>query len=177
MADRLDAEPQAAVCFGDYLEFGTHELVRAVPPQLDPFRLAYVNEYPVTSLLRRSVLHSIGGWRLLGAGYEDWDLWLTLAERGYKGVHLGRGELTFRKRLHGERMLAAAKRQHRPLYQLIRRDHPGVYGDIGRHRRASDLALHRKLLYPIVYGSRPRFGLERHAKRWLDRLGIWTLRR
>jgi glycosyltransferase involved in cell wall biosynthesis len=177
MADKLDAEPEAAVCFGDYLEFGTHELVRAVPLRLDPFRLAYVNEYPVASLFRRSVLVSVGGWRTLGAGYEDWDLWLALAEHGHKGVHLGPGQLTYRRRLHGERLLDAAKREHRQLYGRIRQDHPGVFRHIGLYRRASDLAFHRKLLYPIVYGSRTRFAFERRVKRWLDRWGIWTLRR
>jgi glycosyltransferase involved in cell wall biosynthesis len=177
MADKLDAEPDAAVCFGDYLEFGDHEIVRAVPERLDPFRLAYVNEYPVSSLLRREVVNAIGGWRKAAPAYEDWDLWLTLAEHGYRGVHLGPGELTFRKRFHGERMLAAAKRTHHALYRRIQQDHPGLYSDIGRHRRESDLPLHRKLLYPVVYGARPRFTFERHVKHWLDRRGIWTLRR
>lgn len=177
MADALDADPEAAACFGDYLEFGDHEIVRAVPGRLDPFRLAYVNEYPASALMRRSVVLALGGWRVLGAGYEDWDLWLALAERGDKGVHLGPGNLTFRKRFHGERMLAAAKREHRLLYRRLRRDHPGVYGHLGSYRRASDLAPHRKLLYPAVYGARPRFTFEHHVKRWLDRVGLWTLRR
>jgi glycosyltransferase involved in cell wall biosynthesis len=176
MADRLDANPEAAVCFGDYLEFGTHELVRAVPTWLDPFRLAHVNEYPVSSLFRRSVLVSVGGWRSFSA-YEDWDLWLALVEHGYGGVHLGPGKLVYRRRLHGERMLTAGKRMHRELYRQIRNDHPGVFRDIGRLRRESDLPLHRKLLYPIVYGSRPRFAFEGRIKHWLDSRGIWTLRR
>jgi glycosyltransferase involved in cell wall biosynthesis len=176
MADLLDANPQTAVCFGDYLEFGTHELVRAVPVWLDPFRLAHVNEYPVSSLFRRSVLLSVGGWRSFFA-YEDWDLWLALVEDGHRGVHLGPGKLVYRRRLHGERTLAAGKRKHRELYSQIRNDHPGVFREIGRLRRESDLPLHRKLLYPIVYGSRPRFAFEGRIKRWLDRRGIWTLRR
>jgi glycosyltransferase involved in cell wall biosynthesis len=177
MADKLDAAPEAAVCFGDYLEFGDHEVLRAVPLQLDAFRLAYVNEYPVASLLRRSVVLSLGGWRTIRPGYEDWDLWLSLAEHGHGGVHLGPGELTFRKRIHGDRMLAAAKRAHRQLYRRIRHDHPGVFRELRSHRRASDLPFHRKLLYPIVYGARPRFAFERHVKRWLDRRGLWTLQR
>ncbi len=176
MADKLDDEPQAAVCFGDYLEFGTHDLVRAVPARLDPFRLAHVNEYPVTALFRRSVLLSLGGWRSFAA-YEDWDLWLALVEHGHGGVHLGPGKLTYRRRLHGDRTLAAGKRKHRELYGKIRSDHPGVFRELGRLRRESDLPLHRKLLYPIVYGSRPRFTFEQRVKRWLDRRGIWTLRR
>ena len=176
MADRLDADPGLAVCYGDYLEFGSYELIRAVPLELDPYRLAYVNEYPVSSLFRRSDLVSLGGWRKL-APYEDWNLWLTLAEHGCRGAHLGPGRLTYRRRLHGDRMLTSAKRSHRVHYGWIRAAHPAIFEDIGRHRRASGLALHRKLLYPMVYGSRPRFAFEQSMKRLLDRTRIWTLRR
>src|SRR5262249_913629 len=137
MADKLDADPQAAVCFGDYLEFGSHELVRAVPRQIDGFRLAYVNEHPVSSLLRRDLLVSFGGLRPSVTGYEDWDLWLTIAERGLTGIYMGAGTLTFKKRFHGERMLTVAKRQHRQLYQQMRVDHPDVFDELGRHRRNS----------------------------------------
>jgi len=177
MADKLDADPDVAVCFGDYLEFGEQQLVRAVPPDLDAYRLAYVNEYPVSSLFRRQDLLAIGGWQKDTPGYEDWNLWLTLVEHGHRGVHLGPGVVTYRRRLHGERLLTRAKRQHRSHYRQIRAAHPGVFRELGRHRKASDLAAHRKLLYPIVYGSRPRFAFERPIKRWLDRAGVWTLRR
>jgi glycosyltransferase involved in cell wall biosynthesis len=176
MSTCLDADTGAAVCFGDYEEFGSQELVRAVPSELDAFRLAYVNEYPVSSLFRRESLLAVGGW---GSpyGYEDWHLWLTLVERGYRGVHLGPGVVTYRRRLHGERTLTVEKRSHRARFRLIRASHPGIYGDLASHRRASNLALHRKLLYPIVYGARPRFAFERPIKRWLDRHRVWTLRR
>jgi len=90
MADLLDADPGADVCFGDYLEFGEHELVRAVPESFDPYRLSYTNEYPVSAMYRRSTLEEVGGWSLR-AGYEDWDLYMSLAERGVRGLHLGQG--------------------------------------------------------------------------------------
>jgi glycosyltransferase involved in cell wall biosynthesis len=177
MAGLLDAHPEADVCYGDYLEFGDSELTRAVPPTIDPFRLAYTNEYPVTAMFRRRALEAVGGWRHLGAGYEDWHLWLALAEAGCTGIHAGSGRPTFQKRVQGGRMLAAAKADHQTLYRALRREHPGVYGQIARHRRVSDLSRSRKLLYPVVYGGRPRYRFERPVKVWLDRVGIWTLRR
>jgi glycosyltransferase involved in cell wall biosynthesis len=177
MADLLDAYPEAAVCFGDYEEFDGQRLVRAVPEELDPFRLAYINEYPVASLFRRSALEEAGGWRALGPGYEDWDLWLTLAERDAHGVHAGHGFITYRRRIHGGRMLSAAKREHKALYRRLRTDHPRLFSELPRHRRASSLGAARKLLYPVVYGGRRRFAVERRVKAALDRLGIWTLRR
>ena len=38
-------------------------VVRAVPERLDPYRLGYTNEYPVSSLFRRAALDAVDGWR------------------------------------------------------------------------------------------------------------------
>ena len=95
MADRLDDDPEAVACVGDILEFGdVRELVRAVPQTLDPFRVAYTNEYPVTALFRRTALDAVGGWYRAWTsrqGYEDWNLWMDFAQRGWRIVHLGAG--------------------------------------------------------------------------------------
>lgn len=176
MADQLDANPEAVVSYGDYEEFGESRLIRLVPHRIDPYRLAYANEYPVSALFRRDALEALGGWQHLGAGYEDWGLWMTLAERGCHGVHAGPGVLTIRKRLHGERMLGAAKAYHTTLYRILRREHPRLFAELKTHRRASDMSPIRKRLYPFIYGGRRRFRFERRIKALLDRAGIWTLR-
>ena len=178
MADRLDADPGAVACVGDVLEFGDSELVRAVPLWLDPYRVAYTNEYPISALFRRDVVEEIGGWyRAWTAqqGYEDWNLWMGLAERGARIVHLGPGVIGYRRRLHGSRLNAEAKSRHAEIYKVMRDDHPGLFGAIAEHRRRSDLPFARKLLYPVVYGARAAVPFERQIKPWLDRLGIWTL--
>lgn len=180
MADRLDADSGAAVCFGDYAEFGDAQVVRAVPERLDPYRLAYANEYPISSMFRRSALDGIGGFTpnaYSGRSYEDWNLWMTLAEAGARGLHLGSGQLSYRRRLHGERKLQSGKRRHADLYRELKREHPRLFARRRDHRRGSDLSPLRKLLYPVVYGGRRRFSFERRIKLALDRLGIWTLRR
>lgn len=176
MADRLDDEKDAAACFGDYYEFGKLELIRAVPSELDPYRVAYTNEYPVSALFRRTVLEAVDGWRPV-QGYEDWQLWMTLAERGSRAVHLGPGQVTYRRRLHGERMLTKDRRIHSQLYDRLRADHPQLFRELPAHRRRSDLSKIRKALYPIVYGGRTRFAWEDKVKALLDRAGVWTLRR
>jgi glycosyltransferase involved in cell wall biosynthesis len=176
MADRLDEEPDAAVCYGDYLEFGEAEIVRAVPGEIDPYRVAFTNEYPVSALYRRTVLDSIGGWPKLRA-YEDWHVWMTLAELGYRGIHLGPAAITYRRRLHGHRLLQAAKAHHPRLYRELRREHPGLFAKLPEHRRRSSMSARRRFLYPYVYGGRRRFRWERRVKALLDRVGVWTLRR
>jgi glycosyltransferase involved in cell wall biosynthesis len=182
MADLLEADPGAAACCGDYEEFGESELVRAVPQGLDPYRIAYTNEYPVTSLFRREVLEEVDGWRYNGRlpSYEDWLLWMKLAGRGARVLHLGPGRITYRRRLHAgqrARMLDIGKAQHRQIYRQLREANPELFARLREHRKGSTLSPLRKLAYPVVYGGRVRLPFERRVKRLLDRVGVWTLRR
>jgi glycosyltransferase involved in cell wall biosynthesis len=176
MADLLEATPEAAACVGDYVEFGEGSMLRAVPERLDPFRVAYTNEYPITAVFRRDVLDAVGGWtRRAIQGYEDWGLWMTLAERGESIVHLGPGRISYRRRLHGTRLNQTATRDHVAIYGALRAGHPDLFGRLDEHRRNSDLSALRKLLYPIVYGERQMVPFQRQVKPLVDRLGIWTL--
>lgn len=180
MADLLDADPGAAVCLGDYEEFGDHSSIVAIPDRLDRYRLAWTNEYG-PALFRRTTLVAVDGWRQPGhthAAYEDWHLMMSLAERGERAVRLPHGVCIYRRRLHGERALAVARSKHRALYRSLRRAHPSLYRELRAHWRACDLPVRRKALYPLVYGPRPRLHrLERAVRFWLDRRGLWTLRR
>jgi len=174
MADRLDADPGAAACVGDIAEFGDHELVREIPSRLDPYRVALTNEYPITALYRRTAVAALGGWRPFyqSQGYEDWNVWMGLAERGERIVHLGAPG--YRRRLHGQRLNQLARTRHRERYAAMRRAHPDLFARLREHRRASDLSPLRRALYPIVYGARAEIPFERQIKPWFDRLGIWT---
>jgi glycosyltransferase involved in cell wall biosynthesis len=174
MADLLDAEPGAVACVGDIAEFGDHELVREIPARLDPYRVALTNEYPITALYRRTAVAAIGAWRPFYEvqGYEDWNVWMGLAERGGRIVHLGGPG--YRRRLHGQRLNQLARRRHRERYEAMRRAHPGLFARLPEHRRASDLSPLRRALYPVVYGARAEIPFERAIKPWFDRLGVWT---
>ncbi len=170
MAEALEADARAAVCLGDYMEFGTVERTFHVPRTLDPYRLAYRNEYPVSSLFRRSALIAAGGWRDVDGrvGYEDWHLWMSLAERGERAVHFG--GVAYRRRLHHGRMLASAGREHGELYAALKRLHPSLFANLPRHRGASNLSAARKVAYPLLYGSRAPTGLGAAARRTRQRL-------
>ena len=180
MADLLDANPRASICIGDYEEFGDHSSIVAIPDQLARFRRAWTNEYG-PALFRRTQLVEVGGWRQPGpthAAYEDWHLMMSLAERGEQAVRMPPGVAIYRRRLHGPRALEVARSKHRALYRDLRRAHPGLYRGMRAHWRACDLPVKRKALYPVIYGPRPRFHrLERAVRFWMDRHGIWTLRR
>jgi glycosyltransferase involved in cell wall biosynthesis len=181
MADLLDAAPEAAVCYGDYAEFGSPpEAVRKISKRLDPFRIAYANPFGAP-LLRRTAVEAVGGWVPDGVdphtfGYEDWHLWMTLAERGAQGIHAGPGVITYRRRIQPGRRMSSDRRHHRLVYNELRRLHPELFAHVREHRRNSDLSSLHKLLYPIVYGSRRRRWYERRVRVWLDRRGVWTQR-
>jgi glycosyltransferase involved in cell wall biosynthesis len=164
MADRLSGDPQLAIAFGDYEEFGERSRIWHVPLTLDAFRVAYRNEYP-TSMFRRDILTQVGGWHDVGdlVGYEDWNLLMTLVEQDQRGAHIGAGQVAVRHRIHGNRMLGDAQRHHRELYAHLRRLHPRLFSEIAAHRARTDLPLIQQWLYPILYGGRPPLGLWSHV--------------
>ncbi len=179
LADELDADPGLAAVYGDIEELtDERRLVRKSPPGLDPFRIAYVNEMPLGSLYRKASIVPLGGWQdpspdLLG--YEDWDLWMTLAEHGARCLRIDLA--AYRYRLHGSRMTASTRRKHPFLYDALRERHRALFDALPEHRRRSRVGTIRKALYPYVYGGRKRYAFERPIKAGLDAVGVWTRRR
>jgi hypothetical protein len=159
---------------GDVEEFGDEAITRRTPTRLDPYRVALTNEFPVTALFRRTVVAAAGAWRPYyeHQGYEDWNLWMGLAERGERIVPLHAPG--YRRRLHGQRLNQLARTRHAERYAAMKRAHPELFGRLKEHRRRSDLPPLKKALYPLVYGARAEIPLERRIKPWFDRLGIWT---
>jgi len=87
LADKLDANPGLALVWGDYQLFGTRHYLQRTADTLDRWQITYQNDLPASALVRRSALLAAGGWELRG-GYEDWDLWMALAERGERGARV-----------------------------------------------------------------------------------------
>jgi glycosyltransferase involved in cell wall biosynthesis len=174
MANLLDADPGAAACVGDVEEFGDTNVTRATPARLDPYRVALTNEFPVTALFRRDTVEQLGAWKPYyeHPGYEDWNLWMGLAERGERIIPLLAP--AYRRRLHGERMNQIARARHAERYAAMQRAHPKLFAELKEHRRRSDLGHVKRALYPLVYGARAEIPFERRIKPWFDRLGIWT---
>ena len=175
MADRLDAHPEAIACFGDYEVFGTSTFRRKVPLTIDPYRIAFRNELTATALYRRTMLEAVNAWEPVVAGaagrddfFEDWHLWMSLAERNAVGVHVGRDVVVFRRRLHGNRLTAAGDDQRRDQYRRLKARHPHLFARLREHRRCSGLPAAIKLVYPIVFGDRPRSPLEYRVKGFLE---------
>lgn len=147
LADALDAAPRAAVAWGDVRIFGDVDLALRPASSLDPWRITYVNEIPGTSLVRRSALVEVGGWSVRRA-YEDWDLWLSFAERNWEGVYVPGPMLAYRR--HGNRMLGDAIAIHEELAAELRRRHPALYARRCRTRRSSPAPRRVKLAFTVA---------------------------
>jgi glycosyltransferase involved in cell wall biosynthesis len=174
LADILDDNSQLGVAYGDIEEIsaGGH-ILREVPLEIDPFRLVYANKMPLGAMYRRDVIEPFGGWTDPDPevpGYEDWDLWMSLAEAGVRGRHLGRGTAAYGYRIQTHRLTTTTRRSHPRLYRALRERHPTLFGRIEESRSRSDLGGVRKVFYPLVYGGRRRVPIERPIKRTLDRL-------
>lgn len=77
----------------------------------DPARFASGNYIDAMALLRRSVLEEVGGYRDMPFrfGWEDYDLWCSLVDRGLAGCHVP--EVLCRYRVRGASMLRTRTRE------------------------------------------------------------------
>jgi CTP:molybdopterin cytidylyltransferase MocA len=87
----LDADPEAAFAYGIIEKFdGSGPVGLESWLEWDPHRLRYGNYVDAMALIRRSALEEMGCYstqRSL-AGWEDYALWLAMAEAGKRGLRL-----------------------------------------------------------------------------------------
>lgn len=157
LADALDADPGAALAWGDVEIFGDFELTLSGAPDLDPWHITYVSEVPTSSLIRRDTLLEVGGWEI--QGYEDWDLWMLYAEAGIRGVYVP--VVAVRHRVHGARMNAGCLDRHGEMLELLRSRHPRLWAERRRNWRRSRRPLRVRTLSPLV-GLLPINPRDRH---------------
>ncbi|MCI0479420.1 glycosyltransferase family 2 protein [Candidatus Uhrbacteria bacterium] len=92
--DALDAHPDAAFAYADFL-WGTKRF-RGRPFDVEALRRR--NYIHTSSLLRRSAFPGFDGTL---RKFQDWDLWLTMAERGATGVWIDRDLFRIEPRKQG----------------------------------------------------------------------------
>jgi len=85
------------------------------------------NQLPYCALYRREMWEKVGGYKTNVRGYEDWDFWISCAERGYKGKRIPKP--LFRYREHGRGVYADALKQDVYLKAQIVLNHPKLYDE------------------------------------------------
>jgi glycosyltransferase involved in cell wall biosynthesis len=143
----LDRHPRAVAAWGSARHFGGLDFVQRSLPTLDPWQLTYRNHLPLSALYRREVVLRHGGWQLPG-GYEDWDLWLTLAESGLEGV--GIPAITGAYRVRPGSRVSRSSRRHGERCATLRERHPRLYAERRRNRRASPAPRLLKVTLPVI---------------------------
>ncbi len=147
LADALEAHPGVQLAWGDVRTFGARNHVVRTAPRLDPWRITHLNELP-QALVARGALEAVGGWDE-SSGYEDWDLWMKLAERGFDGVHVSM--VTYHHRRHSEaRRRRTSERRHAEEYELLRSRHPTLFAERRVTWRRSPSGVIVKAAFPLV---------------------------
>jgi glycosyltransferase involved in cell wall biosynthesis len=126
-AERLEAAPEVGVVYGDATLSGGGSGVWRMPDfNLD--EMATGNRIDACGVFRREVWQQCGGYdEDVALGWEDWDFWLSVAEKGWRFVHVP--EVLFDYRLHGESTSANGARQdyRRLMLEFIIAKHPAIF--------------------------------------------------
>jgi len=152
----LEAEPGVAIAYTDYVRFGADSR-RVETGVWDLGVLAVSCQLSGATLYRREVWEAVGGYNPnMRGGYEDWDLMMSLAERGRRGLRVpivvyedwdfwigaaergfvGRriAESLFGYRMKSSSMVIDAIADDARLRRQIARNHPAVYTPVRRLR-------------------------------------------
>jgi hypothetical protein len=141
LVEALDAAPEAAFAYGILEQFD-----RSGPVGLsgyfgwEPERLVEDNYIDALALLRRSTLDELGGYtddrRVYG--WEDYDLWCRLAERGGRAAHVP--EIVARYRLAAGSMLALTNLATREAREALAERSPKLFAGVDFDRLESTVA-------------------------------------
>jgi hypothetical protein len=126
----LDRDPDAAFAYGVIQAFDAHR-----PTGLmnwlgwDPARLREGNYIDAMAMIRRSALEQVGGYATSAAlyGWEDFDLWAAMADRGMHGVHVKDFVARYRKSPHS--MIDLANVDTLASWGMIARRYPNLLAD------------------------------------------------
>ena len=150
----LDANSNFDVVAGDYEKFGAEQ--GRVHCRWDPARQWYVNGITASSMFRKSVWETTGGYdETMNEGYEDWEFWLSALASGKEVATLN--ELAFFYRIRPNSMVRSMTlQQHERLLAYMHQKHHAAFlkqyigqvNDLQAHR--TDYRLLCKALLGIV---------------------------
>jgi glycosyltransferase involved in cell wall biosynthesis len=132
-ARALDANPGAAVAYGDIQLFGDENRLHQ-PPTWNTRVELDCNFLGTASLFRRMAWEQVGGYDT-EIGYEDWDFWIGLIEHGWVGVKAPGARWHYR--VHSGGVYDGHTRKDQEIKARIVLKHPSLYSDAQRRWAAA----------------------------------------
>lgn len=125
LRDALARDPEAAFAYGIIERFGEDGGIDLMGLEgWDERRLAESHYIDAMALIRVDAWREVGGYvtdPALELGWEDYDLWLSFASHGYRGLHVR--EIVGRYRVHGISSLAITSLDTSELKQRLQERH------------------------------------------------------
>ena len=121
----LEANPHLSIAYTDQVRFyddGREELHHCGDYSVN--ELTRYLPLGVFALFRRVAWTDTGGWRAVG--YEDWDFWLSCAEKGHGAMRIPRPLSRYRK--HGAGKYVQDEREGYANKAWLALNHPALYG-------------------------------------------------
>ncbi len=125
----LNKHPEVGIVYSDMQIFGDNEAIREVP-DFDFNLLVKGNYIDACAVLRKQVWQDCGGYDSQiphQLGYEDWDLWLTAAEKGWKFHHIPEVLFAYRYRLNSMVSRCNLPENRKQLVRYICAKHLDLY--------------------------------------------------
>jgi hypothetical protein len=106
-----------------------------------------VNHVPAASLIRRRALDDVGGWAFDGAD-DSWDLWMSLAERGWRGVRINM--VAHLSRMSSSRTAFDAVFDATTSIEALRARHRGLFEARPSTWLHSSAPMRMRILFPLL---------------------------
>ena len=121
----LDKQQDIGVVYTSRIHFGLLNTVKEAQVfDLDRLKKKCMLNY--CSLFRKQVWKECGGYNPnMKWGYEDWDFWLSVAEKGWKFKPVSEVLLLYRK--HGYSLSDLSKDNHQQLVKQLTDNHHRIY--------------------------------------------------
>lgn len=139
----LEEHPEYAFVYTWAILFGDRSGVFYSRPY-DVHRLKFGNYFPTEALIRAEAIREVGGFDPGLPWMEDWDFWLSLAERGLRGRLLPEALVYYRQHKTGGRNAPSVALRHATVRRIMHKHpelFPRVYLAMDRLESAAERAL------------------------------------
>ncbi len=122
----LNEKPDVGIVYC-YAKFFGGGAGRYYPSEFDKNKILFSNYILNSSFYRKNIFLEVGGYKdYMKHGFEDWDLWLSFVEKGYKGYLIPEVLFNYRKQVtncrtdnansHADELYSNILKHHAELY-------------------------------------------------------------